>query len=425
MDRVIEIIKELNGTNSTLEKKEILKKYVGYEYFTKILVLAYHPLTQFNVSSANVKKYMSNKNYDSQKFWNYPDIFELLGALSHRRITGNEALKSINEFLSPKSEEYKTLVYNILDKNLKIRVSHKIINKVYGYNVIDVFDPVLSYKYDPKFTELDDSWFVSQKLDGVRCLIKVDPINKVIKTYSRTGKDLYNTELIIAKIPISKFKNVVFLDGEIVSIDDNGKENFTNVIEIVRKKGKVKDVSGIYYKIFDIIPEKVFLGNEESVVYSKRFKKVKSIFKDNHRIKIVDQLVYSESNFSVMTDKSKELGWEGLMVRKDTVYKSGRTRDLGKIKSFFDEEFVVTDTISGPFRVIDSDTGLEKTITCLAAVYIDYKTTKVGSGFSIDQRKMYHKNPALIIGKSITVQYFEKTPDSLRFPTFKGIRDYE
>lgn len=438
MESVSSIIDELNSTNSTLEKQDILKKYTDNEYLTKVLVFAYDPLVQFNVSSTNVKKYVSNKKYETQKFRKYTELFGLLDDLSNRVVTGNEALKSVNEFVKDLSEPLKSLVYNILDKNLKIRISHKIINKVYRSegkkgNVIDVFDPVLSHKYDSKFTELDNSWFISRKLDGVRCLIFINPKTKKIKTYSRNGKDLYNTECITNQIDISKFKTNVFLDGEVVFMNRNvsdtdisdGREDFKSVIEIVRKKSKVEDVSNIYYKIFDIIPEDVFFGNAEGVEYSKRYAQIQKIFRNKSKIKIVEQTVHSDNTFDIMTEKSKTLEWEGLMVRKDTLYKSGRTRDLGKIKSFVDDEFTVTDVINGPFRIIDPDTKLERTITCLAAVIINYKKTKVGSGFSIEERKLYYKNPEKIIGKNITVQYFEKTPDSLRFPTFKGIRDYE
>jgi DNA ligase-1 len=49
---------------------------------------------------------------------------------------------------------------------------------------------------------------------------------------------------------------------------------------------------------------------------------------------------------------------------------------------------------------------------------------RVGSGFTIDQRQDFYKHPKKILGKIITVQYFEETQNqdggiSLRFPTFK------
>jgi DNA ligase-1 len=49
---------------------------------------------------------------------------------------------------------------------------------------------------------------------------------------------------------------------------------------------------------------------------------------------------------------------------------------------------------------------------------------RVGSGFSIDQRKEFYQDPKKILNKEITVQYFQETQNqeggiSLRFPTFK------
>ena len=50
----------------------------------------------------------------------------------------------------------------------------------------------------------------------------------------------------------------------------------------------------------------------------------------------------------------------------------------------------------------------------------------VGSGFSLDDRVKYYDNPETIIGKEITVQYFELSKDkdgkeSLRFPVVKHV----
>ena len=62
----------------------------------------------------------------------------------------------------------------------------------------------------------------------------------------------------------------------------------------------------------------------------------------------------------------------------------------------------------------------------LAQVLIEHKgyKVKVGSGFSQEQRIKYMTSD--IVGKTITVQYFEETKNdkggiSLRFPTVKHI----
>ena len=79
--------------------------------------------------------------------------------------------------------------------------------------------------------------------------------------------------------------------------------------------------------------------------------------------------------------------------------------------------------------------GKEGQETMLAQVYIEHKgyKVKVGSGFSQEQRITHYVpnfHPDSIIGKTITVQYFEETKNqdggiSLRFPTVKHIYNNE
>lgn len=117
------------------------------------------------------------------------------------------------------------------------------------------------------------------------------------------------------------------------------------------------------------------------------------------------------------------------MLRADEPYKGKRSKDLLKYKSFFDDEYEVVDTEMGPFRYVLN--GKEHEETMLSCVMIQHKnhTVRVGSGFSIEQRQEFYKNPNKILGQTITVQYFEETKNqdggiSLRFPTFKILHGY-
>ena len=74
--------------------------------------------------------------------------------------------------------------------------------------------------------------------------------------------------------------------------------------------------------------------------------------------------------------------------------------------------------------------GREEYLDMLSQVWIEHKgyEVKVGSGFSQEQRLKYTQEP--IVGKTITVQYFEETSNdkggiSLRFPTVKHIYESE
>ena len=116
------------------------------------------------------------------------------------------------------------------------------------------------------------------------------------------------------------------------------------------------------------------------------------------------------------------------MLRKNTNYCGKRNKDLLKVKKFHDAEYTVVDLESKSLRVVDTITSTEVEEDMLSAVMIEHKgnTVRVGSGFSIEQRREYHAEPSKIVGKTITVQYFEESKNqngdySLRFPVIKHV----
>ncbi len=136
------------------------------------------------------------------------------------------------------------------------------------------------------------------------------------------------------------------------------------------------------------------------------------------------ELIHNDEHFQEWVKEAADYGWEGVMLRADQPYKGKRSKDLLKVKKFFDDEYEVIDTEMGPFRYVKNGAECEETM--LSCVMINHKghTVRVGSGFAIDQRQEFYQNPNKILGKIITVQYFEETKNqdggiSLRFPTFK------
>ena len=72
--------------------------------------------------------------------------------------------------------------------------------------------------------------------------------------------------------------------------------------------------------------------------------------------------------------------------------------------------------------------GKEVVVRMMGQAYITHKGYRVavGSGWNQEQRLKYEANPDAIIGKTITVQYFEESKNqqgelSLRFPTVKHV----
>ena len=112
------------------------------------------------------------------------------------------------------------------------------------------------------------------------------------------------------------------------------------------------------------------------------------------------------------------------MLRKETGYEGKRNKNLLKVKKFYDAEYEVIDYAIEEAEVVRH--GRQDTIPMLAQVWIEHKghKVKVGSGWTQEQRLKYIDGS--IVGKIITVQYFEETKNqeggiSLRFPTVKHV----
>ena len=414
-------VRELRATSSTIDKVEIIEDYTssnesGANFIKKILLYTYHPTWQYNVTSDNLKKKSSLRGKS------YKTIFDLLDALKSRQITGHDAIGAVNTFID--SNGHEELVHCIIDKDLKTRAGDKLINKAIPDH-IPTFSVALADKYVPKIVDWKDGWYVSRKIDGARCIAIVDS-NGNTTFYSRTGKIFDTLDIVSGGIKALGLTNVV-LDGELCLVDEDGNEDFQGVMKELRKKDHT--IPNPSYKIFDMITHDEFYSQkgEYNRPFGIRLKNLTEVMKKNECpcLTLLEQsLVKDESHFQDMIKESSQNGWEGLMLRADTPYKGKRSKDLLKYKAFSDDEYEVLDTEMGPFRYVKDGAECEEIM--LSCVMIQHKghTVRVGSGFSIEQRQEFYKSPKKILGKIITVQYFEETENekggiSLRFPTFK------
>ena len=419
-------LQQMNSSNSSNNKVDIMRN--ADRNVRRVLYYTYNSFMQYNVTAKVINKRKDLVNKDTK----FDSIFNLLDSLNQRLITGHKAIEETNGFIL-NNPEYKEILDLILDRNLKIRVSVKLINKALP-NLIPTFNVALAAKYDDKTKKKvdfkKDVWYVSRKLDGVRCLIVVDDKGKA-KSFSRAGKQFHTLSLVENEIEKLGVKNVVY-DGEMCIVDDKGNEDFQNVMkEIGRKDHTIQ--KGLF-QIFDFIPYEIFKkGSSDSGTFSQRvFALQNLLLGDSHTyIDFLDQIPVSNfEEIEALSLSASEKGWEGLMLRKNSTYKGKRSDDILKLKTFYDDEYKVVDTFSGPFRYIKE--GLEVEEEMLSGVAIKHKgnTVRVGSGFSIEQRKHLHSNPNDILGKTITVQYFEESQNqsgeySLRFPVIKVIHGKE
>ena len=417
----------LNASNSTNDKVQVLKDFLTPDKELQELVsIMYNPYMQFGVNWKNIlKREDLDFEFDGR-------IFDLLKMLSERNITGHSALGCVNNYRRRVGMEFPLSL--VFERNLKARADVKLINRVIP-GLIPTFDVALANAFEKHAHRIDwdnEEWFYSRKLDGVRVICRIE--DREIKFFSRQGKEFHTLGEVAKDLKdhILHTENIV-LDGELCIVDKDGNEDFQSVIKEVRRKDHT--ISSPIFKVFDCLTTEEFdSGTSERTFIERHNWFVLTLGKeclmdDAFSIEPVSHnRVINEEDVLSIVDVADEAGWEGIMIRKNTTYKGKRSNDILKCKKFIDDEYIVKDIETGPFRVIDKGTGLEAEIVTMTNVIIEHKgnPVSVGSGFSIGDRQVYYNDPSKIVGKEITVQYFEESQDktgkySLRFPVCKTV----
>ena len=244
------------------------------------------------------------------------------------------------------------------------------------------------------------------------------------------GKEFTTLNKIKEAIEATNIISTVF-DGEICLMDKEGNEDFQGVMKQLRRKDH--QIENPVFVVFDMIHKPDFDNNKGNEILSERLHVLRSWYNGStvnmEIIRRLDQFqIIDGRHFDMWNQMAADKDWEGVMLRKDVGYEGKRSKNLLKVKMFHDAEYVVRSYDSAPMAVVRD--GKEKQETMLSQVYIMHKgySVAVGSGFNQEQRIRFHNNPEEIIGKTITVQYFEETKNdkggiSLRFPTVKHIYD--
>jgi len=426
LDRLQQFVERSNSTNSNTDKLNVLRDYISDQEVLQALRYVYSPFKQYYVTSKNLKKRSDLVSPIGNQFGT---IFTLLDTLNDRVITGHDAIAAVNRFIL-ENRQYEDLIYNIFDRNLKTRSTTSMINKVVP-GLVPTFDVALAATYDEKTKKkvnLDsDEWYLSRKLDGVRCLAFFDNFGTVTFK-SRSGKPFETLGNVAKELEKLKLYNTV-MDGEICIVDENGDEDFQSIIKEIKRKDHT--IENPLFQIFDMISLEDFENKTSREKLSERLDNLWLVME-----RLEDALIYNRvleqdlltiwDMFESKMDLAVQSGWEGLMLRKDDKYQGKRSTDILKVKKFYDEEYIVVDVENSPNRVIVD--GLEVEEMMLKNVIIEHKGNRVqvGSGFTIDERRNYFENPNKILGKTITVQYFEETTNqngthSLRFPVIKAV----
>ena len=429
--KIEDFIEKMRSTSSANVKVEIIK----YEskFIHKVLEYTYNPFKQFHVTSKTCRKnlHLGQGLVGSVQHGNSYGLFEVLDKLIKREVTGHDAIKLVNGYALGDDS-----IYKIIDKDLGIRAGVTIINKAID-GLVPAFKVALAKEYESGKCNWNDGWYASRKLDGVRCLAITDEDGNC-KLYSRMGKELTTLNKVKEAIEATNIVNTVF-DGEICLVDEDGNEDFQGIMKQLRRKDH--QIENPAYMMFDMLNIKDFNNQKSEEILSDRLHTLRSFLNgmtfmfnsylniDTNILRYTEQAVITDGrHFDMWSQMAADGKWEGFMLRKDVGYEGKRSKNLVKVKKFHDAEYEVIDFDIDDHEVVRD--GKSETIKMLAQVWIEHKgyRVKVGSGWSQEQRLQYMDGS--IVGKIITVQYFEETYNdkggiSLRFPTVKVVHGEE
>ncbi len=246
---------------------------------------------------------------------------------------------------------------------------------------------MLAKVYQPEQPINLEHYWVSEKLDGARAYWNGEHL------LSRQGNIFHAPPWFTADFPKQP------LDGELWI----GRNSFQLLISTIRKKRPEHTAwRQVKYRVFDLPTSKA--------PFSTRLVQLKKIIpNDSPVLSLVKQFkVSGNAHLMARLDQIISAGGEGLMLhRGDSLYQSGRSQDLLKVKRFQDAEAVVTKHLPGKGRF----RGMLGSVEVQMPNGIRFR---IGSGFSDQERKV---PPA--IGSIITYKYFGLSNKGIpRFASF-------
>ena len=408
---VKEIFDKIASVSGKKDKEKIIKNNKDNELFLECLKF----LLDSNITTGLSKKKINKK---VQIYSNIRDMFRYL--LLHNSGT-DVNIGVVQGYIDSLDKDLQDFVKGLLTKSLKIGADSKTVNKVIP-NLIPTHEVMLANKYEGKIKE-DVS--MSLKMDGIRNSIIT--VNGITKALSRQGKEIDGIDYILDEYEELGLTNY-FVDGELIRVNKenlSSDENFRLTTKIVNSKSNNKE--GLEFIVFDITPMEDYINKKSSIKYKDRLKLMNELIGDKGKyIKLVEKFgVTNDTN--VIEEKLNEVvenGQEGLILNTlNGKYEFGkRPKSLLKVKKFNEADVLVTDILEGEGRLSNTLGKIEVKFKYKGKVY----TTYIGSGFSDEERTYYWKNKSELIGKVITIKYFEVSSDSktgdynLRFGTWKG-----
>lgn len=299
----------------------------------------------FSVPGADTKKEIENA------LWQGFEDGHIEIDLQGEKLRGGYVLQRLkkdddkNWLFMKRKDEYADINHDIIEQDRSVR-TQRTINEISGQEkdppkkkalksinaprkkMPAFIKPMLATLVKEPFDS--DEWIFEIKWDGYRALARID---KKVDLLSRNEKS-FNAQFSSVADDLSKLKAQVFLDGEIVILDKEGRSQF----QLMQNYQRTKE-GDLYYYVFDLL----YLNGKD--LRELPLIERKELLKD-----LIENVSFSHVRYSDHIERrgkaffreATKRNLEGIMAKKmDSLYVSKRSRDWLKIKTHMRQEAVI------------------------------------------------------------------------------------
>ena len=432
--QIMETCNKIKSISSTNEQKEFLASIID-EDFKNFLKWEFDSSIVSGLSDKKINKVFADDMFDDGD-WSTCDaktIFDVFKYLENHKTGTDSDIRTVQWYRKQicKNDEEVEFFNRVVTKDLPLGCDVKILNSVWK-GLIPIFSVGLCdvYYKNLKLVDGTEDFILDSKTDGCRCVAIKE--NGNVRLVSRQGKSWFGMVEIENALKESPYDNIVF-DSEITILNPQNypsKDVYKMTTKIVSTKDEEKH--GLQLNCFDYMTLDEWNKQESKYPCIERKSQLEEIIKNINS----PYLVYVENLYvghdvnkieEFMSGIVREKDMEGLVLKFClSKYEWKRSKNWLKIKQMDELDAYIVGYTEGKNQL----SNMLGTFVC----EIDHPTFgklhfDCGSGYSLDERKRFWEEKDNLIGRVISVQYFEQTINedtqvkSLRFPVFLELKE--
>ncbi|MFJ7982353.1 hypothetical protein ACIQ1D_19005 [Lysinibacillus xylanilyticus] len=421
IDKLLAICNEFKADTTKTGKKALLKREANNPIFKQYIKYVLDPLNTYGLQEKKIKKFLGTNH---SKGIGNKDIFDIFEYLLQNPTGTDHTAHIVARFIDAhQSEEEKRFLLESFTKKMKLGISEKTVNEVWGKGFLNEFNVMLAKKFEDESHKIKGRKFViTEKYDGQRAVFFKN--SNIISCYSRDGKRI--TGLVEIEQELLRLADGVY-DGELLCWNHEelrDREVLQQTLKLTRKDG---NKTGVRFFCFDYLSIDEFNDGKSKLGYLER----REINPLNNKVicnefkhACLIEILHIGNDLEVIPDmlaEMEERGKEGLMLNiADAPYECKRSDNILKLKTM----------LTADLRIIGFERGkpMGKFENTLGKFIVDYKGYPLGvSGISDKIREEVWNNQSNYLGAIIEVSYFRESQNekgglSVSFPQFKGFR---